>query len=124
MISNEAVWTVPLVNLKDRKHRTDGFRMPLTARAVEIVRQMRHGQVSLYVFPGQASGKPLSNMAFLTLLKRMNAGEKKWLRDPRQWPTDYRPRLPGDLQDAGRGGRDVSPRCDRAGNGASGRQPG
>jgi integrase len=76
---DRAVWTVPLVNLKDRKHRAEGFRVPLTARAVEIVRQMRHGQVSRYVFPGQSSGKPLSNMALLTLLKRMNAGEKKWL---------------------------------------------
>ena len=78
---DQAVWTVPLVNLKDRKHRAEGFRVPLTARAVEIVRQMRHGQVSRYVFPGQASGKPMSNMALLTLLKRMNSGEKKWL-DP------------------------------------------
>jgi integrase len=78
---NEAVWTVPLVNLKDRKHRTEGFRVPLVERAVEIVQQMRQGQVSGYVFPGQADGKPLSNMALLTLLKRMNAGEKKWL-DP------------------------------------------
>ena len=78
---NQAVWTVPLVNLKDRKHRTEGFRVPLVERAVEIVRQMRQGQVSGYVFPGQAHGKPLSNMALLTLLKRMNAGEKKWL-DP------------------------------------------
>jgi hypothetical protein len=78
---NEAVWTVPLVNLKDRKHRTEGFRVPLVERAVEIVQQMRRGQVSGYVFPGQAHGKPLSNMALLTLLKRMNAGEKKWL-DP------------------------------------------
>ena len=78
---NEAVWTVPLVNLKDRKHRTEGFRVPLVERAVEIVQQMRQGQVSGYVFPGQADGKPLSNMALLTLLKRMNTGEKKWL-DP------------------------------------------
>ena len=78
---DRAVWTVPLVNLKDRKHRAEGFRVPLTARAVEIVRQMRNGQVSRYVFPGQASGKPMSNMALLTLLKRMNSGEKKWL-DP------------------------------------------
>src|SRR3984957_12659036 len=119
---NEAVWTVPLVNLKDRKHRREGFRVPLVERAVEIVQQMRQGQVSGYVFPGQADGKPLSNMALLTLLKRMNAGEKKGLD-----PASSRPitaRLPGDLQDVGRGGRDVSPRCDRAGNGASGRHPG
>ena len=78
---DQAVWTVPLVNLKDRKHRTQGFRVPLVERAVEIVQRMRLGQVSGYVFPGQAHGKPLSNMALLTLLKRMNSGEKKWL-DP------------------------------------------
>lgn len=28
-----AVWTVPLENLKDRKHRRDGFRVPLCLRA-------------------------------------------------------------------------------------------
>jgi hypothetical protein len=27
---------VPLVNLKDRKHRTEGFRVPLVERAIEI----------------------------------------------------------------------------------------
>src|SRR5271163_3936098 len=43
---NQAIWTVPLVNLKDRKHRTEGFRVPLVERAVEIVQQMRLGQVS------------------------------------------------------------------------------
>jgi integrase len=78
---DQGVWMVPLVNLKDRKHRTEGFRVPLVDRAVEIVQQMRRGQVSGCVFPGQAHGKPLSNMALLVLLKRMNSGEKKWL-DP------------------------------------------
>jgi integrase len=77
----QRVWTVPLANLKDRKHRAEGFRVPLTARALEIVQQMRQGRVSGYLFPGQADGKPLSNMALLTLLKRMNSGEKRWL-DP------------------------------------------
>ena len=56
--------------------------MPLVERAVEIVRQMRQGRVSRFIFPGQAHGKPLSNMALLTLLKRMNAGsDRKWV-DP------------------------------------------
>jgi integrase len=55
--------------------------VPLVERAVEIVQQMRLGQISGYVFPGQAHGKPLSNTALLVLLKRMNSGEKKWL-DP------------------------------------------
>ncbi len=79
---DQALWTVPLANLKDRKHRKEGFRVPLVARAVEIVGQMREGQVSRFVFPGQARGKPLSNMALLTLLKRMNSGAEKIWIDP------------------------------------------
>ena len=56
--------------------------MPLVERAVEIVRHMREGRFSRFVFPGQARGKPLSNMALLTLLERMNSGaDKKWM-DP------------------------------------------
>ena len=79
---DQAVWTVPLANLKDRNHRKEGFRVPLVARAVEIVRQMDEGRISRFVFPGQARGKPLSNMALLTLLKRLNsADDKKWI-DP------------------------------------------
>jgi integrase len=77
-----AVWTVPLENLKDREHREEAFRVPLSPRAVEIVREMQAARTSRFVFPGQAHGKPYSNMAFLMLLKRMNAGaDKKWI-DP------------------------------------------
>ncbi len=37
-------------------------------------------RISDYVFPGQASMKPLSNMALLTLLKRMNSvASEKWV---------------------------------------------
>ena len=76
----QAVWTVPTANLKDRKHRKEGFRVPLPPRAVEIVRQMNAARVSRFVFPGFVHGKPLSNMALLTLLKRMNAvRDKKWI---------------------------------------------
>jgi integrase len=79
---DEAVWTVPLANLKDRAYRKENFRVPLATRAIEIIRRMQSGRLSMFVFPGQFRGKPLSNMALLTLLKRMNAGdEKKWI-DP------------------------------------------
>ena len=43
---------------------------------------MQLARVSRFVFPGQKHGKPFSNMAFLTLLKRMNAGEEKKWFDP------------------------------------------
>jgi integrase len=83
---DRALWTVPLTNLKDRKYRKEGFRVPLTARAVEIVRKMEPARASAYVFPGQVRGAPLSNMAFLTLLKRMNAGDAKWIDPARERP--------------------------------------
>jgi integrase len=81
-----ALWTVPLTSLKDRNHRKEGFRVPLCARAVEIVREMEPVRFSAYVFPGQVRGAPLSNMAFLTLLKRMNAGDVKWTDPARGRP--------------------------------------
>jgi integrase len=77
----QGVWTVPLANLKDREHRTESFRVPLSARALDIVRELAEARVSEFVFPGQKHEKPLSNMALLTLLDRMNSGDRKWL-DP------------------------------------------
>jgi integrase len=61
--------------------------VPLTTRAAEIAREMEKIKLSDYVFPGQAPDKPFSNMALLTLLKRMNAvASEKWVD-----PTDKRP---------------------------------
>ena len=79
---DKALWKLPLVNLKDREHRKESFEVPLSSRAVEIVKEMEKARVSVYVFPGQKKGRPLSNMAFLTLLKRMNAVPKGEKRDP------------------------------------------
>jgi integrase len=69
---DQAVWTVALANLKDRKHRKEGFRVPLVARAVEIIQHMHEGRISRFVFPGRALGEPLSDRALLARLKRMN----------------------------------------------------
>jgi integrase len=70
----QCVWMVPLSNLKDRAYRNEGFRVPLSARAVEIIREMGAGRMGEFVFPGQKPRQPLSNMALLTLLRRMNTG--------------------------------------------------
>jgi integrase len=76
----QAIWTVPLANLKDRKHRKEAFRIPLSGRAIAIVKQMKEAPISKYVFPAHRSDRPLSNMAMLTLLKRMNRGAApKWV---------------------------------------------
>lgn len=67
-----AVWTVPAGRMKaQREHR-----VPLSPQAVAVLRHMKanHGDEG-YIFPGQGKGKPLSNMAFLMLLRRMGHGD-------------------------------------------------
>ena len=80
------LWTVPLDRMKDRKHRSEPFRAPLSPRTVEMLREMAKGRVSEFVFPGKRL-KPLSNMAMLTLLKRMNNVDGgKWVDDATRRP--------------------------------------
>ncbi len=66
------VWRIPAERMKAGKEH----RIPLSARATEIVRSMKKlvgGEVPAdpYVFRGAKRGRPLSNMAFLMLLRRM-----------------------------------------------------
>jgi integrase len=66
------VWTIPAKRMKAGKEH----RVPLSSRVVEIVRSMKElaGQnvpADAFVFPGARRGRPLSNMAFLMLLRRM-----------------------------------------------------
>src|SRR5271163_5267810 len=37
---NQSLWTVPVANLKHRKYRKEGFRVPLSPPAAGIVREM------------------------------------------------------------------------------------
>jgi integrase len=65
------VWTVPGERMKaERDHR-----VPLTARAIEILEEMEKAKVSDFVFPGTKPKRPLSNMATDMLLRRMKAGD-------------------------------------------------
>jgi hypothetical protein len=82
------VWSVPVVSLKDKKHRKEPFRVPLSARALDILREMQAARVSDYVFPGSRSNT-LSNMAMLMLLKRMNSGGGPNTRPRRTWPASW-----------------------------------
>jgi integrase len=70
----DKIWTVPAGRMKaHREHR-----VPLSPRAVAILKEMlaaRHGDASdTIVFSGPKPGKPLSNMALLMLLRRMERG--------------------------------------------------
>ena len=60
------VWTLPAERTKaGREHR-----IPLSARAIEILREMEKGKSGEFVFPGRKPSRPLSNMAFEMLLRR------------------------------------------------------
>jgi len=52
-------------------------RVPLSTRAVQILKVMEKGKISEYVFPGNSvsKGKHLSNGVFLATLKRMKGYE-------------------------------------------------
>lgn len=62
------MWTIPAERMKAGKEH----RVPLTRRAVKIVRRaMELGGTSSYLFPGASPDKPLSNMTLLMILRRM-----------------------------------------------------
>ena len=67
----EKTWTLPGDRMKARREH----RVPLSTRAIAILREMQAARQAdddnAYVFPGPKRGKPLSNMAFLMLLRRM-----------------------------------------------------
>jgi integrase len=71
----DKTWTVPATRMKAHKEH----RVPLSARALAILDEMhplRHAEAGeAYVFPGGKPGKPLSNMAFLMLLRRMGRAD-------------------------------------------------
>lgn len=63
----KALWVIPAGRTKN----SEEHRVPLSDRAVAIVRQMMENRVSDFVFPGGRANKPLSENAMLALRKRM-----------------------------------------------------
>jgi integrase len=63
----ERLWTIPAERMKAGKEH----RVPLSAPALAIVESMAAIRSGVFVFPGGKEGRPLSNMAFLMLLRRM-----------------------------------------------------
>ena len=64
---DKKIWTVPAERMKaGRQHR-----VPLSSRAIAILRQLQKLKAGEFVFPGHARNKPLSNMAMEMVLRRM-----------------------------------------------------
>ncbi|MDN4986564.1 tyrosine-type recombinase/integrase [Bradyrhizobium sp. WYCCWR 13022] len=68
---DKKVWTVPAERMKaGREHR-----VPLSSRAVAILRQLEKLKAGDFVLTGQARNKPLSNMAMEMVLRRMKIAD-------------------------------------------------
>lgn len=67
------LWTIPAERMKAGKEH----RVPLCARAVAILQAIKpeNAQSDTFLFPGNKPHKPLSNMVFLMLLRRMKLGQ-------------------------------------------------
>jgi len=88
------LWTVPAGRMKaGREHR-----VPLSDAALEILSRLdRTGDLA---FPGQRRGRPLSDMAFLMLLRRMGRGDltahgfrstfSDWCAEQTNFPSEVR----------------------------------
>jgi integrase len=65
------LWIIPAKRMKaDSEHR-----VPLCDRAIAIVEEMKTVRSGDYVFPGAKRRRPLSNMAMLVTLRRMERGD-------------------------------------------------
>ena len=68
---SERVWTIPAERMKaGREHR-----VPLSDRAFAIIEERQRARESDFVFAGGKTGRPLSNMAMMMLLRRMGRGD-------------------------------------------------
>jgi len=63
----ETVWTIPAERMKAKR----AHRVPLSPRLIELLKSAKEVESNGLVFPGSDSEKPLSNMVFLSTLKRM-----------------------------------------------------
>ena len=89
-------WTLPAARMKSgREHR-----VPLSGPALAILEGMQaHRHEGTFVFPGGKNGRPLSNMAFLMLLRRMgqsNATAHGFRSSFRDWAAE-RTRVPSEV---------------------------
>jgi len=64
------MWTIPAHRMKGGR----AHRVPLSARAITIIKEMAKIRQSEFMFPGGKPGRPLSQMACLMLLRRMDYG--------------------------------------------------
>ncbi len=91
---NAAVWTIPAERMKAGNEH----RVPLAPAAIALLNAMNAIRLNDWVFHGKRSGSPLSNMAMLELLKRMERADitvhgfrstfKDWASERTNYPRE------------------------------------
>jgi len=66
----KGVWTIPAKRMKGRREH----RVPLSKVAMAVIERARKLRQNEYLFPGVRSGKPMSDMSLLMLLRRLHPG--------------------------------------------------
>ena len=67
----EKLWIVPASRMKEHREH----RVPLSARATEIVQTRIELATGNYLFPGQRSGRPLTDMGLASVLRTLKVTE-------------------------------------------------
>jgi len=90
------LWIVPPERMKASKEH----RVPLSDAAMKIIEKMAAIRLSDYIFPGQRTSRPLSQMAMLMLLRRMGRGDltahgfrstfSDWCAEKTSFPSEVR----------------------------------
>jgi integrase len=88
------LWTIPGDRMKGGKE----FKVPLSDAAMAILEEMRQIRQNDFIFPGAKTGRPISNMAMLMVLRRMGRGDltvhgfrstfKDWASDCTGFPRE------------------------------------
>ena len=90
----QRIWTVPADRMKaGREHR-----VPLSRAALVIMEAMGEIRSGEFVFPGQIEGRPLSNMALLMQLRRIDRADltvhgfrstfRDWVSEATNFPSE------------------------------------
>ena len=89
----DAVWIIPASRMKAGKEH----RVPLTSRALAILKAMKPGKPEALIFPGAKRGEPLSDAALLMCLRGLREGVtthgfrssfRDWAGDATNFPRD------------------------------------
>lgn len=94
----EKTWTIPKERMKGRRGRSRPHRVPLPARAFEILKLAARDAENPYLFQGMKKGKSLTDGALRVLLVRMGiddvtthgfrASFKTWAQEQTRFPRE------------------------------------